>query len=51
MSKGEVERIWLPWTVWLPLAAATLPASRVRHWLIAQAVIALLVEHLFLTPW
>jgi methylthioxylose transferase len=51
MSKAEVERIWLPWTVWLPLACALLPAPRVRHWLAAQAALALLLEHLLITPW
>jgi hypothetical protein len=51
MTKGEVERIWLPWIVWLPLACALLPRSQVRYWLVAQAAVALLVEHLLITPW
>jgi hypothetical protein len=51
MSKAEVERIWLPWIVWLPLACGALAWSRVRWWLVAQAMVALLVEHLLITPW
>ena len=30
MSKGEVERIWLPFAIWLLPAGAVLAASRVR---------------------
>ncbi|SCE17459.1 hypothetical protein GA0115246_111944 [Streptomyces sp. SolWspMP-sol7th] len=49
MSKAETERIWLPFTVWLLPAAALLP--RPRLWLAAQAVLALLLNHLLLTSW
>jgi len=49
MSKAEVERIWLPFAVWTCLACAELP--RPRRWLAAQAVVALLVNHLLLTAW
>jgi methylthioxylose transferase len=51
MSKAETERIWLPFLVWLLPAAALLPAHRVRWWLAAQAVLALVVNHLWLTRW
>ncbi|WSS24665.1 hypothetical protein OG519_32505 [Streptomyces sp. NBC_01190] len=51
MSKAETERIWLPFTLWLPAAAALLPRRDRRGWLIAQAAIALLVNHLLLTGW
>ena len=51
MSKGEVERIWLPFAVWLVPAAALLPRSSVRWWLAAQAVLALAVNHLLFTTW
>ena len=51
MSKAEVERIWLPWIVWLPLVCAALPGHRVRWWLAGQVLVALLVEHLLITPW
>ncbi|WP_432091727.1 hypothetical protein [Streptomyces sp. NRRL F-5630] len=49
MSKAETERIWLPFAVWLLPAAALL--SRPRLWLTAQAVLALLLNHLLLTSW
>lgn len=49
MSKAEVERIWLPFAVWTALACADLPHP--RRWLAAQAVLALLVNHLLLTVW
>ncbi len=51
MSKAETERIWLPFALWLLPATALLPASRHRHWLTAQAVMALLVNHLLYTGW
>ncbi len=51
MSKAETERIWLPFTVWLPAAAALLPRSDHRLWLVTQAVIALSLNHLLLTRW
>ncbi|WP_432067337.1 hypothetical protein [Streptomyces sp. C10-9-1] len=49
MSKAETERIWLPFAMWLLPACAFLP--RPRGWLAAQAVLALLVNHLLLTSW
>ncbi|WAL70000.1 hypothetical protein ORV05_01320 [Amycolatopsis cynarae] len=51
LSKAEVERIWLPFTVWLLPAAALLPLRTHRGWLTAQAVTALAVNHLVLTFW
>ncbi|MGH3310492.1 MAG: hypothetical protein ACRDP3_07875 [Streptomyces sp.] len=51
MSKGETERIWLPFTLWLLPAAALLPQRSVRWWLSAQAVSALTVNHLLITGW
>ncbi|WP_443060632.1 hypothetical protein [Streptomyces sp. NBC_00448] len=51
MSKAETERIWLPFTLWLPATAALLPAPDRRTWLAAQAVLALLLNHLLLTYW
>ena len=50
-SKAEVERIWLPFAVWLLAGAALLPACNRRGWLAVQAVVALLVNHLLLTVW
>ncbi|WP_410093311.1 hypothetical protein [Streptomyces sp. me109] len=49
MSKAETERIWLPFAMWLLPAGALLP--RARAWLVAQAVLALLLNHLLLTGW
>jgi hypothetical protein len=51
LSKAEVERIWLPFAVWLVAAAGLLPARQARWWLAAQAVLALAVNHLLLTTW
>ncbi|MBK1787161.1 hypothetical protein JHE00_22780 [Prauserella sp. ASG 168] len=51
LSKAEVERIWLPFTVWLLPATALLPRGSHRWWLAAQAATALMVNHLVLTIW
>jgi len=51
LSKGEVERIWLPFALWLLPAAARIPRDRVRLWLAAQAVVALAINHLLFTTW
>jgi hypothetical protein len=50
-SKAEVERIWLPFTVWLMAGTALIPRPDRRVWLVAQAVVTLAVNHLFLTTW
>ncbi|MEU3899148.1 hypothetical protein [Streptomyces sp. NPDC045251] len=49
MSKAETERIWLPFALWLLPACAFL--TRPRAWLAAQAVLALLLNHLLATGW
>ena len=49
MSKAETERIWLPFALWLLPSCAFLTGA--RGWLTAQAVLALLVNHLLLTGW
>ncbi|MGO4419523.1 hypothetical protein AB4Z54_12460, partial [Streptomyces sp. MCAF7] len=49
MSKAETERIWLPFAMWLLPACALL--TRPRTWLAAQAILALLLNHLLLTGW
>ncbi|WP_406405794.1 hypothetical protein [Streptomyces sp. NBC_01643] len=49
MSKAETERIWLPFAMWLLPAGAFL--TRPRAWLTAQAVLALLLNHLLMTGW
>jgi methylthioxylose transferase len=53
MSKGEVERIWLPFMPWLLVAGACLwrPPGRVRAWLGAQAGCAIVIAALVHTPW
>ena len=51
LSKAEVERIWLPFVVWLMAGAALVPPPARRGWLFAQAALALLVNHLLLTTW
>ncbi len=47
LSKGEVERIWLPFVPWLAVVA---PGHR-RGWLAAQAAVALALEAVLVTPW
>ncbi|MCO1594764.1 hypothetical protein M8C17_06245 [Micromonospora sp. RHAY321] len=49
LSKAEVERIWLPFVVWLLVATARLPAGSRRWWLAGQAATALAVNHLVWT--
>jgi hypothetical protein len=51
LSRGEAERIWLPFAVWLLPAAALVPAGHHRWWLAAQAALALTVGHVLLPPW
>ncbi|GAA1782313.1 hypothetical protein [Streptomonospora arabica] len=51
MSKGETERIWLPFVVWAVPAAALLPARDHRVWLGVQAALALAANHLLLNGW
>lgn len=51
LSKAEVERIWLPFAVWLVATAALLPRASRRWWLLAQAATALAVNSLVLTNW
>ena len=54
MSKGEVERIWLPFAVWLLPAAAFATRGdrgRTRGWLWAQVGVALAVQMGVRTNW
>lgn len=56
MSKGEVERIWLPFAPWILIACATLGlrAGRVRAttgWLGLQAATALVLETAIRSKW
>ncbi len=51
LSKAEVERIWLPFAIWLPAAASLLPEQDRRWWLWVQAGTALVVNHFVVTSW
>ncbi|OBI52076.1 hypothetical protein [Mycobacterium sp. E796] len=51
LSKAEVERIWLPFTVWLTAAPALLPVRSHRWWLAVNAVGALVVNTFIVTNW
>ncbi len=51
MSKGEVERIWLPFVPWLLLATASLPPQWRRGALAIQLTAALILQHLLKTSW
>jgi hypothetical protein len=55
LSKGEVERIWLPFMPWLVAAAAAVlvdvPAATRRTWLALQLGWALLVQAVVFSPW
>lgn len=50
LSKAEVERIWLPFTVWLVAAPALVPRAP-RQWLALNAAGALLVNTVVFTHW
>jgi hypothetical protein len=55
-SKGEVERIWLPFTVWILAAGAVLwgpkaSAALARRWLALQVAFAILFEVAVRTRW
>jgi hypothetical protein len=47
MSRGEVERIWLPFVPWLALAA---PGNR-RGWLAAQVGVAVALQSSLVSAW
>lgn len=51
MSKAEVERIWLPFTVWVVTVPALLPDRWQRPLLASQVVLALLAQTLLVTRW
>ena len=51
LSKGEVERIWLPFVPLLAVAAAGLPKPNIRWWLAAQATAAILLQIGLDSPW
>jgi hypothetical protein len=52
MSKGEVERIWLPFSIWLlPAGAALAGGRRASWWLGTQLAFAIGVQTLVRSPW
>ncbi len=51
MSKAEVERIWLPFTVWVVAVGALLPDRWVRPLLLLQVLVAVLAQTLLVTRW
>ena len=51
LSKGEVERIWLPFVPWITLAAASLPTAGTRLMLAAQSSVALAIQVGVRTQW
>lgn len=51
MSKAEVERIWLPWTPWLLVAAVALPTIHRRPWLTAQAATGIALQLALRSSW
>ncbi len=51
MSKGEVERIWLPFAPWVLLAASAIPTRSERAWLAAAVASALALQLLVSMPW
>jgi hypothetical protein len=50
LTRGEVERIWVPYAAWLTIATALRPAPA-RRWLTAQAMTAIVVQALVHSPW
>ncbi|GAA0236173.1 hypothetical protein [Cryptosporangium japonicum] len=51
LAKGEVERIFLPFAVWLLVAAGALAPREQRRWLAAQAAVALVVQLGWMLKW
>lgn len=51
MSKAEVERIFLPFTIWIVALPSLLPDRWHRPLLVSQVLLALLVQQLLLTRW
>ncbi|MGH3344541.1 MAG: hypothetical protein ACRDPK_17060, partial [Carbonactinosporaceae bacterium] len=48
-TRGEVERIWLPFAFWVVIAAAALHPQ--RHWLGAQVATGLILEAVVWSAW
>ena len=50
LTRGEVERIWVPYAAWLTVTAALRPTHG-RRWLAAQAATGIVVQALIHSPW
>ncbi len=51
MSKAEIERIWLPFTLWVLILPSLLPQRWHRLLLLTHIVSALAIEYLWKTQW
>jgi hypothetical protein len=51
LVRGETERIWLPFYVWVLVATAFLPRRQRRWWLLLSAVVAIGIEVVVRTEW
>jgi hypothetical protein len=52
LSKGEVERIWLPFVPFATLVVVRLASSRrAASWIAAQAAVAIVLQTLLVWPW
>ncbi|MQA32221.1 hypothetical protein [Modestobacter roseus] len=51
LVRGETERIWLPFYVWLLVATVFLPPRQRRVWLAAAVVLAIAIEVVVRTEW
>jgi len=51
ISRGEIERIWLPFMPWLIVATALLPTRQARFWLAAQLAVAIFVQTVVVSLW
>ena len=51
LSKGEVERIWLPFVPWLTVAAAAIPIRWQRPALAVQLASGVVLAGTFASPW
>lgn len=51
LVRGETERIWLPFYVWVLVATAFLPVQQRRWWLAASAALAVVIEVVVRTEW
>jgi hypothetical protein len=51
LVRGETERIWLPFYVWVLTATAFLPRWQRRWWLLLSGVVAIGIEVIVRTEW